>query len=89
MVGLWHCEALCPALPMEDGGREAGMLLQFCCYHIQNYHSYKQGEQVNLRTTRDSSGGNRKRQEPPGEEEQGCTRDCSSRRWSPVAGTAI
>ena len=33
------------------------MLLQFCHYHIQNYRLYKQGEQTNLRTNRDSSGG--------------------------------
>lgn len=43
------------------------MLLQFCHYHIQNYRSYKQGEQeANLRTNQNSSGGSGKRQEPQG-----------------------
>lgn len=43
------------------------MLLQFCHYHIQNYHSHKQGEQeANLRTNQNSSGGSGKRQEPQG-----------------------
>lgn len=52
---------------MEKGGWEGGMLLQFCRYHIQNYRSYKQGEQeANLRTNQNSSGGSGKRQEPQG-----------------------
>lgn len=65
--GLQHCATRCPTLPMEKGGWEGGMLLQFCHYHIQNYRSYKQGEQeANLRTNQNSSGGSGKRQEPPG-----------------------
>lgn len=50
---------LCSVL-LTGWGAEGGMLLQFCHYHIQNYPSYKQGEQANLRTNQVLSGGSGK-----------------------------